>query len=189
MFAFAAYFAVVDRLLAQGDHRSPGLLHEIGDGYGSRRERFTSKNSREDETRLPTPDGEQPSRKQPRSPPKPPEPAEALSRSSPATTKRRRRSGSSSTPIRDSRTRWPESLRTRAEAFGFADKIGQILIPTEEVVELRNGKKVTSKRLVYPGYVLVEMEMNDALWHEVKNTPRVTGLRGRRQLAGAVERG
>ena len=71
-----------------------------------------------------------------------------------------------------------ESLRTRAEAFGFADKIGQILIPTEEVVELRNGKKVTSKRLVYPGYVLVEMEMSDALWHEVKNTPRVTGFVG-----------
>jgi transcriptional antiterminator NusG len=71
-----------------------------------------------------------------------------------------------------------ESLRTRAEAFGFADKIGQILIPTEEVVELRNGKKVTSKRLVYPGYVMVEMEMNDALWHEVKNTPRVTGFVG-----------
>jgi len=71
-----------------------------------------------------------------------------------------------------------ESLRTRAEAFGFADKIGQILIPSEEVVELRNGKKVTSKRLVYPGYVLVEMEMNDALWHEIKNTPRVTGFVG-----------
>ena len=44
-----------------------------------------------------------------------------------------------------------ESLRTRADAFGFGDKIGQLLIPTEEVVELRNGKKVTSKRLVYPG--------------------------------------
>jgi len=71
-----------------------------------------------------------------------------------------------------------ESLKTRSEAFGFADKIGQVLIPTEEVVELRNGKKVTSKRLVYPGYVLVEMEMNDALWHEVKNTPRVTGFVG-----------
>ena len=71
-----------------------------------------------------------------------------------------------------------ESLRTRAEAFGFADKIGEILIPTEDTVELRNGKKVTSKRLVYPGYVLVEMEMNDALWHEVKNTPRVTGFVG-----------
>jgi len=71
-----------------------------------------------------------------------------------------------------------ESLQTRAEAFGFADKIGQVLIPTEEVVELRNGKKVTSKRLVYPGYVLVEMEMNDELWHAVKNTPRVTGFVG-----------
>jgi transcriptional antiterminator NusG len=71
-----------------------------------------------------------------------------------------------------------ESLRTRADAFGFADKIGQILIPTEEVVELRNGKKVTSKRLVYPGYVMVEMEMSDALWHEIKNTPRVTGFVG-----------
>jgi transcription termination/antitermination protein NusG len=71
-----------------------------------------------------------------------------------------------------------ESLRTRSEAFGFADKIGRVLIPTEEVVELRNGKKVTSKRLVYPGYVLVEMEMNDELWHAVKNTPRVTGFVG-----------
>jgi len=71
-----------------------------------------------------------------------------------------------------------ESLRTRAEAFGFADKIGQILIPIEEVVELRNGKKVTSKRLLYPGYVLVEMEMNDELWHAVKATPRVTGFVG-----------
>ena len=71
-----------------------------------------------------------------------------------------------------------ESLRSRAQAFGFADKIGQVLIPTEEVVELRGGKKVTSKRLVYPGYVLVEMEMNDELWHAVKATPRVTGFVG-----------
>lgn len=71
-----------------------------------------------------------------------------------------------------------ESLRTRSQAFGFADRVGQILIPTEEVVELRNGKKVTSKRLLYPGYVLVEMEMDDELWHAVKNTPRVTGFVG-----------
>jgi transcriptional antiterminator NusG len=71
-----------------------------------------------------------------------------------------------------------DSLRGRAQAFGFADKIGQILIPTEEVMELRAGKKVTSKRLLYPGYVLVQMEMNDQLWHEVKNTPRVTGFVG-----------
>ena len=71
-----------------------------------------------------------------------------------------------------------ESLKSRADAFGFAHQIGQILIPTEEVVELRNGKKVTSKRLLYPGYVLVEMEMNDELWHAVKATPRVTGFVG-----------
>lgn len=71
-----------------------------------------------------------------------------------------------------------ESLRTRAQAFGFAHRVGQILIPTEEVIELRNGKKVISKRLLYPGYVLVEMEMDDELWHAVKSTPRVTGFVG-----------
>ena len=71
-----------------------------------------------------------------------------------------------------------ESLRTRAQAYGFAGRLGQILIPTEEVIELRNGKKVISKRLLYPGYVLVEMEMDDELWHAVKATPRVTGFVG-----------
>ena len=71
-----------------------------------------------------------------------------------------------------------DSLRSRAQAFGFADQIGEVLIPTEEVVELRAGKKVTSKRLLYPGYVMVQMAMNDQLWHEVKNTPRVTGFVG-----------
>lgn len=71
-----------------------------------------------------------------------------------------------------------ESLRSRSQAFGFEHRIGQVLIPTEEVVEMRNGKKVTSKRLLYPGYVLVEMEMDDELWHHVKNTPRVTGFVG-----------
>ena len=71
-----------------------------------------------------------------------------------------------------------ESLRTRAEAFGFSEEIGEILIPEEEVVELRNGKKVTSKRLLYPGYVVVQMDMNDELWHRVKDTPRVTGFVG-----------
>ena len=106
-------------------------------------------------------------RKPPAKPPRPP-----------ATTNRRPRSGTSSTPIPGFEHKVAESLRTRAEAFGFADKIGQILIPTEEVVELRNGKKVTSKRLLYPGYVVVEMEMNDELWHAVKNTPRVTGFVG-----------
>jgi transcriptional antiterminator NusG len=71
-----------------------------------------------------------------------------------------------------------DSLRSRAEAYGYSQRIGQILIPTEEVVDVRGGKKVTSKRLMYPGYVLVEMEMDDDLWHAVKSTPRVTGFVG-----------
>jgi transcriptional antiterminator NusG len=71
-----------------------------------------------------------------------------------------------------------ESLKARAEAYGFADRIGQVLIPTEEVIELRNGKKVTSKRLLYPGYVMLQMAMDDEMWHHVKNTPRVTGFVG-----------
>ena len=71
-----------------------------------------------------------------------------------------------------------ESLKTRSQAFGFGDKLGQILIPTEEVIELKNGKKSTSKRLLYPGYVLVEMEMTDETWHLVKNTSKVTGFIG-----------
>ena len=71
-----------------------------------------------------------------------------------------------------------ESLLTRGQAFGFGDAIGQILIPKEDVIELRNGKKITTKRLVYPGYVLVQMEMNDDLWHRVMETPRVTGFLG-----------
>src|SRR5713101_3526904 len=69
-----------------------------------------------------------------------------------------------------------DSLRSRAEAFGFAPQIGQLLIPTEEVVELRNGKKVTSKRMLYPGYAVVEMDMNDELWHAVKAPPPVAGF-------------
>jgi transcriptional antiterminator NusG len=71
-----------------------------------------------------------------------------------------------------------ESLKTRADAFVFAHRLGQILIPRETVVEMKNGKKVTSERLLYPGYVMVQMEMDDQLWHEVKNTPRVTGFVG-----------
>jgi len=71
-----------------------------------------------------------------------------------------------------------ESLQTRAQAFGFDDKIGHVLIPTEEVAEMRGGKRVVSKRMLYPGYVMVEMEMSDDLWHAVKSTPRVTGFVG-----------
>jgi len=71
-----------------------------------------------------------------------------------------------------------ESLRSRAEAFGYTEKIGQVLIPTEEVIEVRGGKKVTSKRMLYPGYVLVQLDMTEEIWHAVKSTPRVTGFVG-----------
>ncbi|MDA0206975.1 MAG: transcription termination/antitermination protein NusG [Acidobacteria bacterium] len=71
-----------------------------------------------------------------------------------------------------------ESLLTRAGAFGFGDRVGEMLIPTEDVVELRAGKRVTTKRLLYPGYVLVQLDLDDELWHVVKNTPRVTGFVG-----------
>jgi transcriptional antiterminator NusG len=71
-----------------------------------------------------------------------------------------------------------ESLRQRADSMGMADTIEDILIPTEEVVEVRDGKKTRSTRKFFPGYVLVKMEMSDAAWHVVKNTPKVTGFVG-----------
>ena len=71
-----------------------------------------------------------------------------------------------------------ESLESRIQAFGLQDKIGRVLIPTEPVTEVRGGKKYTSERMFYPGYVLVEMDMNDHVWHVVKSTPRVTGFVG-----------
>jgi transcriptional antiterminator NusG len=71
-----------------------------------------------------------------------------------------------------------ESLRQRAEAMGMADVIEEILIPTEEVVEVREGKKTRSTRKFFPGYVLVKMAMSDSVWHVVKNTPKVTGFVG-----------
>lgn len=71
-----------------------------------------------------------------------------------------------------------ESLRSRVQAFGLEDKIGRIEIPTETVAERRGGKTIETQRLFYPGYVLVEMEMDDNVWHLVKATPRVTGFVG-----------
>ena len=71
-----------------------------------------------------------------------------------------------------------ESLESRIQAFGLQNKIGRVLIPTESVTEVRAGKKYTSDRMFYPGYVLVEMDMDDNVWHMVKATPRVTGFVG-----------
>ena len=71
-----------------------------------------------------------------------------------------------------------ESLRQRVHAYGLQDQIGEVLIPTEDVVEMKGGKKVVSPKRFFPGYVLVQMEMNDDTWHVVKNTPKVTGFVG-----------
>ncbi|HEX7454418.1 MAG TPA: transcription termination/antitermination protein NusG [Gallionella sp.] len=70
------------------------------------------------------------------------------------------------------------ALAERIQREGMQDKFGQILVPVEEVVELKGGQKVTSERKFFPGYVLVEMEMTDESWHLVKNTPKVTGFLG-----------
>jgi len=71
-----------------------------------------------------------------------------------------------------------ESLAQRVQAYGLQDEIGEILIPTEDVVEMRAGKKVVSSKRFFPGYILVEMHMTDHAWHVVKNTPKVTGFVG-----------
>src|SRR5512142_705100 len=79
-----------------------------------------------------------------------------------------------------------ESLESRIQAFGLQNKIGRVLIPTEPVTEVRGGRKYTSERMFYPGYVLVEMDLTgfrsggegDHVWHVVKSTPRVTGFVG-----------
>ena len=70
------------------------------------------------------------------------------------------------------------NLRERIDRAGMQDKFGRILVPTEEVVELKNGKKSVTERRFFPGYVLVEMLMDDDTWHLVKNTSKVTGFVG-----------
>src|SRR5690554_377206 len=70
------------------------------------------------------------------------------------------------------------SLQERIKLAGMEDQFGEILVPTEEVVEMRSGQKRKSERKFFPGYVLVEMEMNEDTWHLVKNTSKVTGFVG-----------
>ena len=71
-----------------------------------------------------------------------------------------------------------ESLEGRIQAFGLQQRIGRIEIPTEPVTEIVNGKKKTTEKVFLPGYVLVEMDLDNDLWHVIKNTPRVTGFLG-----------
>ena len=70
------------------------------------------------------------------------------------------------------------NLRERIDRAGMQDQFGRILVPTEEVVEVKNGKKSVTERRFFPGYVLVEMVMSDDTWHLVKNTSKVTGFVG-----------
>ncbi len=70
------------------------------------------------------------------------------------------------------------ALSERIERFGMQDKFGQVLVPTEEVVEMREGQKRKSERKFFPGYVLVQMDMDDETWHLVKECPKVMGFIG-----------
>ncbi len=71
-----------------------------------------------------------------------------------------------------------QSIREQALQKGMTDLFEEVLVPTEEVVEMRRGAKVSAERKFFPGYVLVKMEMSDDSWHLVKNTPKVTGFLG-----------
>jgi transcription termination/antitermination protein NusG len=71
-----------------------------------------------------------------------------------------------------------ESIREQAKSQGLEENFSEILVPTEDVVEIRRGRKVNSERKFFPGYVLVKMEMTDEAYHLIKNTPKVTGFLG-----------
>ena len=71
-----------------------------------------------------------------------------------------------------------QSIREQADQKGLGEHFEQVLVPVEEVVEVRRGTKVSAERKFFPGYVLVKMEMSDDSWHLVKNTPKVTGFVG-----------
>ena len=71
-----------------------------------------------------------------------------------------------------------QSMQTRIDRSDLKDQFGQVLVPTEDVVELKNGQKRTSERKFFPGYILIQMTMSEAAWHLVKSVPRVSGFVG-----------
>ncbi len=71
-----------------------------------------------------------------------------------------------------------EAIKDKARKKGLEDKVEDIMVPKEEVIEVKRGQKVNTERKVYPGYVLAKLDMNDDVWHMVKDTPKVTGFLG-----------
>ncbi len=71
-----------------------------------------------------------------------------------------------------------QAIREQAQIKGLAERFEEVMVPSEEVVEMRRGQKVTSDRKFFPGYVLVKVNLDDESWHLVKNTPKVTGFLG-----------
>jgi len=78
------------------------------------------------------------------------------------------------------------SILEQARQAGMDDKILQVLVPSEEVVEVRRGSKVTSERKFFPGYVMIEMELTDEAWHLVQNTPKVSGFLGSKERPSPI---
>src|SRR6202044_3504166 len=153
VFAFAAYFYVVDAVLSRVIQ---SLLHWLGGVQEVLKEKLEKPMT--EETNPETP---------------PLNPEEGL------------------TPSANERFKWSiihaysgferkvkESIEGRVQAFGLQNRIGRVMIPTEPVTEVFNGKKRTVERVFLPGYVLVEMDLDNDLWHVMKNTPRVTGFLG-----------
>ena len=79
-----------------------------------------------------------------------------------------------------------ESIREQAAFAGLQDSFEEILVPTEEVVEMRRGRRVNAERKFFPGYVLVRMDMSDEAYHLVKNTPKVTGFLGQQNRPSPI---
>ena len=81
------------------------------------------------------------------------------------------------------------AIREQAEQKGLAERFEEILVPTEEVVEVKRGAKVSAERKIFPGYVLIKMDLNDETWHLVKNTAKVTGFLGGRGRPTPISEG
>lgn len=71
-----------------------------------------------------------------------------------------------------------EAIRDKAEKQGLAEKVEEVMVPTEEIVEVKRGQRVNTERKFFPGYVLAKLDMNDDVWHLIKNTPKVSGFLG-----------